>query len=97
VSDVPPFENPGKSLYGNVAISAKVPNADTTVEWWLRLPVVSNIVVLHLKTPGNEALIFMIGGQDIEYSSAGATGDIPYSAVGETGDIPYSAAKITTN
>ncbi|MDR1218657.1 MAG: hypothetical protein LBK73_03495 [Treponema sp.] len=97
MSDFAPYENPGKSIYGNFAITSKMPNSDSTVEFWLRLPVVSNIVVLHLKTPKNEELIFMIGGQDIAYSAAGNTGDIPYSDVGDTGDIPYSAATINNN
>jgi hypothetical protein len=97
MSDIAPYENPGKSVYGNFALSAKIPNADSTVEFWLRLPVVSNIAVLHLKTPKNEELIFMIGGHDIEYSAAGNTGDIPYSDTGTTGDIPYSAATETGN
>jgi hypothetical protein len=97
MSDFAPYENPGKSIYGNFAITSKMPNADATVEFWLRLPAVSNIAVLRLKTPKNEELIFMIGGKDIEYSAAGNTGDIPYSDAGDTGDIPYSAATTTNN
>lgn len=97
ISDVAPYENPGKSIYGNFAIMSKIPNANSTVELWLRLPVVSNIAVLRLKTPKNEELVFMIGGQDIEYSAVGSTGDIPYCDTGETGDIPYSEAAITNN
>ncbi|MDR1904041.1 MAG: hypothetical protein LBQ88_17360 [Treponema sp.] len=97
MSDAAPYENPGKSVYGNFSISAKIPNADSTVEFWIRLPIVSNIAVLHLRTPKNEELIFMIGGQDIEYSAAGGAGDIPYTDPGTTGDIPYSAAAATNN
>jgi hypothetical protein len=97
MSDIAPYENPGKSIYGNFAITSKIPNADSTIEFWLRFPVVSNIAVLHLKTPKNEELIFMIGGQDIEYGVVGNTGDIPYSDAGDTGDIPYSAATINNN
>jgi hypothetical protein len=97
MSDFSPYENPGKSIYGNFAITSKIPNANSTVEFWLRLPVVSNIAVLHLKTPKNEELTFMIGGQDIEYSAAGNTGDVPYSDVGDTGEIPYSVAAINNN
>jgi hypothetical protein len=97
MSDFAPYENPGKSVYGNFSITSKIPNADSTVEFWLRLPVISNIAVLRLKTPKNEELIFMIGGQDIEYSAAGNTEDIPYSDAGDTGDIPYSLAAINNN
>jgi hypothetical protein len=97
MADFAPYENPGKSIYGNFAIASKIPNADSTIEFWLRIPVISNMAMLNLKTPKNERLIFIIGGLDIEYSAAGNTGDIPYSDVGETGDIPYSAATITKN
>jgi hypothetical protein len=97
MSDFAPYENPGKSIYGNFAITSKIPNADSTVEFWLRLPVVSNIAVLRLKTPKNEELIFMIGGQDIEYGAVGNTEDVPYSDVGDTGDVPYSVAAINNN
>jgi hypothetical protein len=95
MSDVAPYENPGKSIYGNFSISAKIPNGNSTVEFWLRLPVASNTVVLHLKTPKNEELIFVIGGQDIPYSVPDE-GDIPYS-VPDEGDIPYSIAAIMNN
>jgi hypothetical protein len=95
VSDAAPYENPGKSLYGNFAISSKIPNADSTVEFWLRLPAVSNIAVLRVKTPKNEEFLFVLGGQDISYSVA-ASGDIPYS-VPDDGDIPYSVAPINHN
>jgi hypothetical protein len=97
MSDVAPFENPGKSMYGNVSISAKIPNADSTVEFWLRLPLVSNIEVLRFKTPRGDELVFTLGGEDIEYSATGSTGDIPYCDVGNTGDIPYSEAIVTNN
>jgi hypothetical protein len=97
MSDFAPYENPGKSIYGNFAITSKIPNADSTVEFWMRIPAVSNITVLHLKTPKEEELIFTIGGQDIEYSATGNTGDVPYSDAGDTGDIPYSAAAINNN
>ena len=78
MSDVAPYENPGKSIYGNFDISSKIPNANSTVEFWLRLPFVSNIAVLRVKTPKGEEFIFSIGGQDILYSVA-ASGDILYS------------------
>jgi hypothetical protein len=95
VSDTAPYENPGKSVYGNFDISSKILNANSTVEFWLRLPVVSNIAVLRVKTPKNEEFIFSIGGQDITYSVA-ASGDIPYS-VPDADDIPYSVAPINNN
>jgi hypothetical protein len=95
MSDVAPYENPGKSIYGKFAITSKVPNANSTVEFWLRLPIVSNIAVLRVKTPKGEEFIFSIGGQDILYSVA-ASGDIPYS-VPDADDIPYSVAPINNN
>ncbi|GHV79807.1 hypothetical protein AGMMS49944_15980 [Spirochaetia bacterium] len=95
MSDVAPYENPGKSLYGMFSVAAKIPNVASTVEFWLRLPEVENIEVFRLKTPKNEEFIFNIGGQDIEYSVPDE-GDIPYS-VPDEGDIPYSAAPITNN
>jgi hypothetical protein len=95
MSDVAPYESPGKSVYGNFNISSKIPNANSTVEFWLRLPVVSNIAVLRVKTPKNEEFIFSIGGQDIAYSVA-ASGDIPYS-VPDEGDILYDIAPINNN
>jgi hypothetical protein len=97
VLDVAPYENPGKSIYGNMSVSFKIPNADSTVEFWLRLPAVENIEVLRFKTPQGEELVFDLGGEDIEYSAAGSSGDIPHSDVGTTGDIPYSEAKETVN
>ena len=95
MSDVAPYENPGKSIYGNFDISSKIPNANSTVEFWLRLPFVSNIAVLRVKTPKGEEFIFSIGGQDILYSVA-ASGDILYS-VPDADDIPYSVAPINNN
>jgi hypothetical protein len=95
VSDAAPYENPGKSIYGNFAITSKIPNAASTVEFWLRLPHVSNTAVLRVKTPKNEEFVFILGGQDIPYSVA-VSGDIPYS-VPDEGDIPYSVAQINNN
>jgi hypothetical protein len=95
MSDVAPYENPGKSIYGNFDISFKIPNANSTVEFWLRLPLVSDIPVLHIRTPKNEEFVFIIGGQDIVYSFV-SSDDIPYS-VPDADDIPYDVATISKN
>jgi hypothetical protein len=85
VSDLPPYEPEGRSLYGHFSIATKIPNADSTVEFWLRVPVVENIVVFRFKTEKLEQFIFNIGGVDPDYSVA-VPNDIPYSVAVTTSD-----------
>jgi hypothetical protein len=95
VSDLPPYEPDGRSLYGRFSIATKIPAADSTIEFWIRAPVVENIVVFRLKIEKLEQFIFNIGGVDPDYSVA-ATNDIPYS-VAAADDIPYNVAAVTQN
>jgi hypothetical protein len=93
VSDLPPCEPDGRSLYGRFTITTKIPNADSTVEFWLRVPTVKNIVVFRFRTEKFEQFVFNTGGLDPDYSVA-APNDIPYSAAAPN-DIPYSVAVTT--
>jgi hypothetical protein len=93
ISDVPPYEQGGKSLFGKFKISAVVPNTDSTIEFWIRIKNVNNVCVFRLRTETKEELAFIIGGPDPEYSVPG--GSIPYSVPGDS--IPYSVPVITQN
>jgi hypothetical protein len=98
VSDAPPYEPDGKSLYGNFDIKTKIPSENATVEFWFRVSTVQNIAVFRLRTASEEELVFNIGGPDPNYSAA-AVLDIPYTVTGDqAGDnIPYSVATLTQN
>jgi hypothetical protein len=89
VSDIPPYEPIGKSLFGRYAVKTVLNNTESTLEFWLRSKTVQNICVFRLKA-GLEEFIFTIGGPGIEYTAA-AAGSIPYTTPAD-GSMPYTAA-----
>jgi hypothetical protein len=76
VSDAPPYEPDGKSLYGKFDIKTKIPSQNSTVEFWLRCKAAQNVAVFRLHIANGEDLVFNIGGPDPTYSSPAAY-DIP--------------------
>ncbi|GHV79184.1 hypothetical protein AGMMS49944_09750 [Spirochaetia bacterium] len=98
VSDSPPYEPDGKSLFGSFDIKTKIPSQDATIEFWLRVSTIQNVSVFRLRIASGEELIFNIGGPDPNYSAA-AVYDIPYSVMGDEPDdnISYSVATLTQN
>jgi hypothetical protein len=96
VYDVPPFEMTGKSLYGAFSAAGLLAAQNSTLEFWMRIFVAENSVLLRLGTPAQDLVTLNIGGADPQYSSA-IDGDIPYSSADGIDGIPYSAAKTSGN
>jgi hypothetical protein len=95
MSDYPPYEPDGKSLYGAFSLSKTIPQTNTcTVDFWARFPAIENLLVLKFGSD-DDLLTFSIGGADPEYS-APDEGDPVYS-MGLNGDIPYSVADVSGN
>jgi hypothetical protein len=94
VSDIPPYEPLGKSLFGRYAVKTVLNNTGSTLEFWLRSKTVQNLCVFRLRA-GLEDFVFTIGGPGIEYT-APAAGSIPYTAPAD-GSIPYTAAAASQN
>ena len=94
VSNIPPYEPLGKSLFGRYAITTVLNNTESTLEFWLRSKTVQNLCVFRLKA-GLEELVFTLGGPGIEYTVP-AAGSIAYTAPAD-GSIPYTAAAVTHN
>jgi hypothetical protein len=88
VSDTPPYEPLGKSLFGKYAIKTKLNNAESTMEFWLRSKNPQNLCVFRLRA-GPEEFVFTIGGPGVAYT-APAAGSIPYTAQAD-GSIAYTA------
>jgi hypothetical protein len=95
VLDTLPHEPLGRSLLGRFSVTTKIPNTDSTFEFWLRLKTVSNMCVFRLKTEKGENLSFILGGASPAYSVA-ASGSIPYSTAAEN-SIPYEISGTTQN
>lgn len=95
VSDEPPYEPNGRSLYGRFDIKTQVPDTNATVEFWFRAKDIKNLCAIRVKSAADEELVFITGSTGIEYSVPGGDG-IAYSMPGEDG-IPYSIAGTTTN
>ncbi|MDR1837640.1 MAG: hypothetical protein LBQ89_08285 [Treponema sp.] len=96
VSDLVPFEMMGKSLFGMFSVSGFVAAQNSTLEFWMRIFVTENSVLLRLGTQVQDLITLNIGGADPEYSVA-APGDIPYSHQDLIDGIPYSHATTTGN
>jgi hypothetical protein len=94
VSDMPPFEPAGRSLFGRYTVKAVVNNAESTVEFWLRSKIVQNFCVFRLRA-GLEEFVFTIGGPGIEYT-APSSGSIAYTDPAD-GSIAYTAAATSKN
>jgi hypothetical protein len=94
ISDAPPYEPDGKSIYGNFSILKTLAQTNNcTVEFWARFPAVENIAVFGLGS-SDDFLAFNTGGADPEYSTPDE-GDPPYSFSPD--DIPYSVAIVSEN
>jgi hypothetical protein len=89
VSDTPPYEPHGKSLFGRYAVKTVLNSAGSTLEFWLRSKNPQNICVFRLRA-GPEEFVFTLGGPGVEYT-APAQGSIPYTAPAD-GSMPYTAA-----
>ncbi len=50
VLDIPPYEQNGKSLLGAFSVRSDIPSTDSTVEFWIRFPQISDICILRLKS-----------------------------------------------
>jgi hypothetical protein len=91
-----PFEMNGKSLFGEFSISGNVAAQNSTLEFWMRIFVAENSVLLRLGTQAQDLITLNIGGADPEYCVA-APGDIPYSHPDLIDGIPYSTSTTTGN
>jgi hypothetical protein len=89
VSDVPPYEPLGKSLFGRYAIKTVLNNTESTLEFWMRSKNIQNICVFRLRA-GLEEFVFTLGGPGIEYTAA-AAGSIAYTTPAD-GSTAYTAA-----
>jgi hypothetical protein len=96
IADHVPFETNGKSLFGNFSISGNVAAQNSTIEFWMRIFVAENSVLLRFGTQAQDLVTLNIGGADPEYCIA-APGDIPYSHPDLIDGIPYSASTTTGN
>jgi hypothetical protein len=92
VSDIPPYEPLGKSLFGQYAIKTTLNNTESTLEFWMRSKTVQHLCVFRLKA-GLEEFVFTLGGPCVEYTVP-ADGSIAYTAPAD-GSIPYTAAADT--
>jgi hypothetical protein len=96
VSDIVPFEMMGKSLYGAFSVAGLLAAQNSTLEFWMRIFVAENTVLLRLGTTAQDLVTLNIGGTDPEYSTA-AEGDIPYSSPDTIDGLPYCSAKTSGN
>jgi hypothetical protein len=96
VSDIVPYEMMGKSLYGAFSVAGLIAAQNSTLEFWMRIFVAENTVLLRMGTQAQDLVTLNIGGTDPEYSSA-AEGDIPYSSPDPIDGLPYSSAKTSGN
>jgi hypothetical protein len=86
----------GKSLYGAFSVAGQLAAQNSTLEFWMRIFVAENSVLLRLGTPAQDMVMLNIGGADPEYSSA-LPGDIPYSSPDPIDGLPYCSAKTFGN
>jgi hypothetical protein len=96
VSDIVPYEMMGKSLYGAFSVAGLLAAQNSTLEFWMRIFVAENTVLLRLGTTAQDLVTLNIGGSDPEYSSV-VGGDIPYSSPDLIDGLPYSSAKTSGN
>jgi len=96
VSNFVPFEMIGKSLYGIFSVSGKINAQNSTLEFWMRMSITENSVLLRLGTTIQDLITLNIGGADPEYS-APIPGDIPYSHPDLIDGILYSQSIIHGN
>ena len=96
VSDNVPFEMMGKSLFGAFSVAGLLAPQNSTLEFWMRIFVEENSMLLRLGALLQDRVTLHIGGADPAYSSA-AEGDIPYSHPDDIDGLPYSAAKTSGN
>ena len=95
VSDIVPFEMMGKSLFGHFTVSGNVPAQNCSLEFWMRIFVTENSVLLRLGSQTQDLVTLNVGGADPEYS-APLPGEPPYS-LPDPGEPPYSAATTSGN
>jgi hypothetical protein len=96
VLDSVPFEMMGKSLFGAFSVAGQLAAQNSTLEFWMRIFVAENTVLLRLGTTAQDLVTLNIGGTDPEYSAPVAW-DIPYSSPDNIDGIPYSSAKTSGN
>jgi hypothetical protein len=96
VFDIVPFEMMGKSLFGSFSVAGLLNAQNSTLEFWMRIFVAENTVLLRLGTTAQDLVTLNIGGTDPEYSAA-LTGDIPYSSPDSIDGLPYCSAKTSGN
>ena len=96
VFDIVPFEMMGKSLYGAFSVAGLLAAQNSSLEFWMRVFVAENTVLLRLGTMAQDLVTLNIGGTDPEYSSALA-GDISYSSPDIIDGLPYCSAKTSGN
>jgi hypothetical protein len=96
VSDLVPYETEGKSLYGNFSVADTLAAQNSTLEFWMRIFVAENSVLLRLGTAAQDMVTLSIGGADPEYSAA-VPGDISYSMADSIDGMLYCSAKTSGN
>ena len=96
VSDIVPFEMIGKSLFGYFSVSGSVPPQNSSLEFWMRIFVTENSVLLRLGSQTQDLVTLNVGGAEPEYS-APLPGEPPYSLPDPADGVLYSAATTSGN
>jgi hypothetical protein len=78
VSELPPFEMKGKSIYGQFSVSGQISGQSATLEFWARMLMTQDVALLRFGAPAQDEIVLNIGGTDPELS-APADGDPPIS------------------
>jgi hypothetical protein len=96
VSELPPFEMLGKSIYGQFSVSGQITGQSATLEFWARMLMTQDVALLRFGAPAQDEIVLNIGGTDPELS-APAEGDPPASVPAISDSLPCSVPEETGN